>query len=482
MMTGLSRLAGLALAGLLTLAPATAQPPVPAEQGAANTHLPGQMPVPGPIPGFATPENRTLELENGLKVTFIPWGMTPTVDIRVTIRAGNIDEGEHTWLSDLAVEAMSQGAAGRSEHEIAEAFGAMGGSLLSRVQVDTTTFMAFVLSESGPDALALLAETVRQPDFPPERFEAARNSRQQMAEAWRQQPGMQAMAALNSHLYPQGHPFHILIPSREQMDSYTLEDARRFHREHFGAGRTHIYITGQFDAEAMEAAVRTHFGDWETGPADDGIDAIPQTRHVVHLIDRPGAPQSTVFLSYPVPPISEKSTPALEVMDTALGGMIVGRMLDTGNSYAPHTFIEWTRGGAAWIYTDDIDTDGTVASLQDVLTIIDYARFRPLQIEGVADWMISRFIMASGSRLGLVDQIAFRNRNGLPDDYLDTYADEIRQVDSRAVQNLARDHLVRENLTLVVVGDMARIEAGIRALLPLQDAQFVREDTNGTPP
>ena len=478
MMTGLPRFAGLAAAALLTLAPAQAQPP--AERSAANAHLPAQMPEPGPMPGFATPQNWSVVLDNGLTVTFIPWGMTPTVDIRVTIRAGNIDEGEQTWLSDLAVEAMTQGAAGRSEHEIAEAFGAMGGSLLSQVQVDTTTFMAFILSESGPDAVALLAETVRQPDFPAERFEAARNSRLQMAEAWRQQPAMQAMEAMNALHYPEGHPFHILIPSRDQLNSYTREDARRFHREHFGAGRTHIYITGQFDADAMEAAVRQHFGDWERGPADDGMESIPEVRHVVHMIDRPGAPQTTVFMAYPVPPVTDKSRPVVEVMDTALGGMIAARLLDTGNSYAPNAFVEWTRGGAAWIYTDDIDTDGTVASLQDVLTIIDYSRFRPLQLGGMADWMISRFIMSTGSRLGIVEQIAFRNRNGLPLDYLDTYADSIRRVDSSAVQAMARENLTREQLTLVVVGDLDRIEAGIRALLPLQDATFVREEADGT--
>ena len=471
-----------ALPGLLALsalfAPAQAQPE--SERSAANAHLPPRIEPPGPVPGFATPNNWTVELDNGLKITFIPWGMTPTVDIRVVVRAGNIDEGQDTWLSDLTVEAMAQGAGGRSDDEIAEAFGAMGGSLSSSVVTDRSTFASFVLAEHGPEALALLAETVRQPDFPPERFEAARNSIIQLAESWRQQPAMQGMAAVNLYQHPEDHPFYRTIPTREQLTGYSLRDVRRFHRRHFGAGRTHIYITGQFDADAMEAAAREAFSDWERGPADEGIDAAPQVGNVVHLIDRPGAPQSTVFLTYPLPGIDSKTAPALEVMDVVMGGMIAGRMLDTGYSYAPQTYIDWARGGAAWTYSDDIDTANTVAAMQDVLTMIDYSRFRPLGTEGVADWMISRFIMSTGARFSLVGQIAFRNAFDLPIDYLDTYADQIRRVDEHAVLNLAREYLTRDRLTLVIVGDLDQIEAGLRALPALQGARFVRQDADGT--
>ncbi|WP_203294782.1 M16 family metallopeptidase [Maricaulis parjimensis] len=473
----LRSLAAAGFASLIALSPTLAQ-----EAGetnpAPNAHLPAYIAPPGPVPGFETPNNWTMVLDNGLEVTFIPWGMTPTIDIRVEVRAGNIDEGRNTWLSDLTVEVMSQGAGGRTDDEIAETFGAMGGSLMSSVRTDRATFMSFVLSEYGPEALALLAETVREPDFPEERFEAARSTIIQLAEGWRQQPGLIATAALNLYQHPEDHPFYTTIPSRAQLDSYTLADVRRFHREHFGAGRTHIYITGQFDAEAMEAAVREHFSDWERGPADEGIDAIPQVNNVVHLIDRPGAPQSTVFLSYPVPPITSKSAPALEVMDTAMGGMIVGRMIETGNSYAPQTFLNWTRGGASWSYTDDIDTEATVSALQDVLTIIDYSTFRPLQAEGIADWMIARYIMSIGSRLSLVSQIALRNEFDLPEDYLDTYASQIRRVDGHAVMNLSREFLARDRMTLVIVGDMDRIEEGIRALPQLQNVRFVREGEN----
>ncbi len=473
----ISRLALPALAALSCALPGASAQEAPPQ--AAGAHLPDYVPPSGPVPGFQTPNNWTVMLDNGLAITFIPWGMTPTVDIRIEVRAGNIDEGRRTWLSDLTVEAMSQGAAGRSDQEIAEAFGAMGGSLIANVQTDTASFITFSLSEDGPAALALLAETVRYPDFPPDRFEAARNTISQLAESWRQQPAMQAMAAVNLYQHPEGHPFHTTIPTQRQLDGYDLGDVREFHREHFGAGRTHIYITGQFDAEAMESAAREAFGDWARGPADEGIDAAPQVGHVVHLIDRPGAPQSTLYLTYPVPPISDKSAPALEVMDVALGGMIVGRMLDTGYSYAPQTFVNWARGGASWNYTDDIDTDETVMALQDVLTIIDYSGFAPLQIGGVADWMISRFIMSTGARFSLVSQIAFRNANDLPIDYLDTYASAIRSVDNRAVQTLVSEYLTRDRLTLVIVGDLERIEPGIRALPQLQNARFVRQGVDG---
>ena len=461
-------------AGLLAFAamPATqAQDP----DRAPNAHLPTRVAPKSPTEGFQVPPNWTLQLENGLNVTFIDWGMTPTVDIRVEVRAGNIDEGEDTWLSDLTTELMLHGSAGRSVDEIARAFGEMGGSLHGSVLTDRSTYSSFVLSEAGPQAIALLADVVQRPDFPADRLASARSTISQMAENWLQQPGAIASRAAGRHLYPQGHPFHHTIPTQAQLDGYTLDQIRTFYRDHFGAQRTHIYITGQFDAAAMEAAVREHFGDWPAGPADQGIEAIPMASGVVHLIDRPGAPQSTILLAYPVGPITSPDAAAIEVMDTAVGGWMMNRLAQSGASYHPQSFINWTRGGGMWTFADDLDQAQTVSGLHDLLTIIDYARFQPLQIDGVANWMIARNILSIGSRFSLVAQIGMLNEFGLPPSHMSEYDDNIRAVTAQDVMRVVQQYMARDRMLLVVVGDLAVIEDGIRQIPALSQATVSRE-------
>ena len=79
-----------------------------------------------------------------------------------------------------------------------------------------------------------------------------------------------------------------------------------FHKKYYTAGRARLYVAGVFDAAAMEAAIRQAFGKWESGASGDAA-KVPQpgsTRFA--LLDRPSAPQSTLWLGLRVPSPSHK--------------------------------------------------------------------------------------------------------------------------------------------------------------------------------
>lgn len=422
------------------------------------------------------PETRTITLDNGLTITFVPWGMTPTVDVVVSVRAGNIDEGRETWLSDLTVDMMAEGFAGRDKEEISDLFADMGGSLSAAVIATHSTFGTFVLSEHGPRAVELLAEAVRQPDFPPAALRRVRANMIRDVELVAAMPDSIADSALMQHLFDVDHPYYRYLPTAQQLRGHSLEDLRRFHRAHFGAARTHIYIAGRFDERAMENAVRRYFGDWDAGPEDNAINTIPSPGPVVHLINRPGAPQSTVRLVYPVSSIDAKSAPAVSIMDATLGGTIAAVIRDLGYSYSPGSFLRWTRGGGYWNYFDAIDTPHTGEALMQSLAIIDWLRAESWDISGTQNWLASTYVMETGSTSGLIGQLMHRDGYGLPQDHLETYVDELMDVTPQQVSAAVRAYLRHDRMVLVIVGDMARIEDSIRAIPQLQGARFVRTE------
>jgi zinc protease len=53
---------------------------------------------------------------------------------------------------------------------------------------------------------------------------------------------------------------------------------------------------------------------------------------------------------------------------------------------------------------------------------------------------------------------------GLPLDYFSGYARRIRAVTSKDVQRVARAYIRPDSLSIVVVGDLAKVRAGIEAL------------------
>jgi len=69
-------------------------------------------PPPGQPRDFTLPGSETLELDNGLRITFIDHGMVPKVTVLAVVRSGNIDDGKSTWLADLTTEMLKEGAGG----------------------------------------------------------------------------------------------------------------------------------------------------------------------------------------------------------------------------------------------------------------------------------------------------------------------------------------------------------------------------------
>jgi zinc protease len=71
----------------------------------------------------------------------------------------------------------------------------------------------------------------------------------------------------------------------------------------------------------------------------------------------------------------------------------------------------------------------------------------------------------------IIDLVQF----GLPDDYYETYAGKVRALKTSDVADAAKTVVHPDNLIWVVVGDRAKIEAGIKELglceLRLLDAE-----------
>src|SRR5206468_533845 len=215
--------------------------------------------------GFSVPTPRKFKLENGLAVTLVEYGTLPKVTLRLAVRSGNIDEkaGE-VWLGDLMGDLLSQGTETKTAAQIAEAAARMGGSLDVNVGEDRTDIGGDVLSEFGPEMVALIADVAMHPKFPESELSRLKGDRARRLAIAKSQPQQMAVEKFRSLLYPD-HPYGRLFPTEGMLKGFTLEQVRGFYDTNFGAARSHVYVAGKFDAKAMEAAIRKAFGAWKRG-------------------------------------------------------------------------------------------------------------------------------------------------------------------------------------------------------------------------
>lgn len=414
---------------------------------------------------FNVPAAQHFSLPNGLKVTMVPYGQVPKVAISTIVDAGNINEGaEQVWLADLMGNLMKEGTQNRSSAQVDAAAAKMGGSLNVFVGPDQTTVVGDVLSEFGPEFVKLAAEVLQKPLFPASEIERLKADQLRNLTIAKSTPGAMANERFRKILYP-NHSYGRLYPTEAMIKSYDLAAVKKFYDDNYGAARTHIYVAGRFDAAAMKKAITEAYSAWKQGtPAKRDI---PKTagKRVLELVDRPGAAQSTVYVGLPVIDPSNADFMAFRVMNAILGGSFGSRITSNireqkGYTYSPSSQISIRYRDAYWVEVADVTTAVTGPSLKEIFYEIDRLRKEPpsqAELDGIKNYLAGIFVLQNSSRGGVIGQVAFRDLHGLGEDYLTTYVQKVRAVTPEQVQEMATKYINPDQMTIVVVGDKAKI-------------------------
>jgi predicted Zn-dependent peptidase len=261
------------------------------------------------------------------------------------------------------------------------------------------------------------------------------------------------------------------------LQSYSLDHVRSFYEENFGAQRAHVYVVGMFDEKKMERAIRDAFGDWPAGP--EPLVNVPemQSKRAVHVVDRPGAPQSTLRIGLPVVDPSNPDYLPLSVTNTLLGGFFSSRVTsnireDKGYTYSPSSGISPNYRSSHWTQNADVTTGVTGASLKEIFYEIDRLQQEPppaQELEGVQNYIAGVFVLQNSSRGGIVGRLAFVDLHGLSEDYLTTYVRQVYAVTPEDVRTMAEKYLRDDEMTIVVVGDRSQIDSQLEPYGKLVD-------------
>ena len=419
---------------------------------------------------FVFPKQDTYTLPNGMKVTLVQYGAVPKVAMQAIVRAGTLNEkAEQRWVSDIVATMLKEGTATRSAEQIARETAEMGGTIFTTASNDKTTIGGEVLSEFDTRFVDLLADVVMHPKFAAEDLEKVRANKIRELTVAKAQPGTQAWEKFREVVYGD-HPYAAAFPSEPVMRSLTLNDVKGFYNGQYGAARTHLYVVGQFDTAKVKSVVEKAFGKWEKGA--EPVRNVPTVaaKRAMFTIDRPGAPQSTIYMGVPAVSPSDADFIKFVVMDSLLGSSFGSRITSNirenkGYTYSPNSFI-WNRYKTGyWIENADVTTESTGASIKEIMFEIERLQKEPpteSELQGIKNYLVGIYVLQNSTRGGVINQLENMNYNELDKNYLNTYIQNISAVTARDVQDMAKKYLLSDKMTIVVVGDLSKINEQLK--------------------
>lgn len=432
-----------------------------------------QVPPAGGVPkDFKLPAKTTFALDNGLQVVMVPYGSIPKVAVRVVVKSGNGNEkAGQVWLSDLTADLMKEGTTTKSAQDVSLAAANMGGQINLSVRLNQTFAGGEVLSEFGPELVKLLADVVLNPALPEGEIARLKADMKRSLSVQLSRPQALANEKFSAMMYGEDTPYGDVYPTEEMIDSYTLADIKAFYSDNFGAKRTTVYVAGVFDEATMKKVITEAFSNWKPGtPMQFNVPQL-SAKPGVEVMDRPGAPQSTIMMGLPVVGPKHEDYMALSVTNYLLGGSFASRITsnireDKGYTYSPHSSIDENYGTAVWYEEADVTTSVTGPSLKEISYEINRLRNEAPtkeELDGIKNYRAGIFVLQNSSPSGIVGQLAYLDLHGLDESFLTNYVKNIMAVTPEQVKEMTDKYLDYENMTIVVVGDKKEIEKQIEA-------------------
>jgi zinc protease len=424
-------------------------------------------PPPAAPKAYRVPPRRTVTLPNGMRVTFVRYGVIPKIAMSLELATGGIDESPaEIQLAGLTAQLLTEGTAARSGPDINREAADMGGSLTAGAGDDALTIGGEVLAEFAERYVALLADVTLHPRFADADVERIRNNMARDNAIALSQPGQIARSKFRAAIFGE-HPYGRVFAPEAMLQGYTADTVRAFYRRNAGARRAHLYVSGVFEQARLERAIRTAFAGWAPGAPATSKPPAPVTHRQLDLIDRPDAVQSSFRVGLPVAGPANPDWIRLTVTDALLGGAFGSRITsnireDKGYTYSPFSFVGSWPGTGLWVEVADVTTSVTGASLKEIFYEINRLRTEAppeQELAGIRNNLAGVFTVQNSSRFGLIGQLQFVDEHGLGDQYLSTYVRNVLAVSPEEVRQTATRYLDPSRMTITVVGDKKTVEA-----------------------
>jgi len=440
---------------------------------------------------FQAPEVKSAKLENGMEILVVERKDLPKVAVRLVTRAGSIGDPQgKEGLASLAVEVMKRGTATRKALEIDDALGDLGTSLDGSAGKESASLGFEVLKRNLAPALAILGDVARSPNFPAEELDRERKLRlAELAQA-ENQPNSISSRISPMLAYGRNHPYGRPTSGYPStVEKLTKEDMAQFHETYWKPGDSLLVFAGDMNlAEATDLA-KANFGTWKgTAPK---LANIPPPQPVgpgkVFLVNRPDAAQTVVAEILPGVARGASDYYTLSLANTVWGGAAGARLgmnirEDKGYSYGVFSFPSSFSKYGTWRAAGGVQTNKTKESVVEFEKELKFiAGEKPITDKELTDARHNR-VRGYAQQFESMDRVAGQVEelwiHGLPMTELQREPDELEKATLDSVNATAQKYSKPSGATLLLVGDLSKIENGVREL---NLGEVVLLDVEGNP-
>jgi predicted Zn-dependent peptidase len=336
----------------------------------------------------------------------------------------------------------------------------MAASAAIAMSTESSQVIFSVLNKDIDPGLDLLAQILIQPAFEQNKFELARQLKNEELRRLKDDPKSLAFREFSRLIYrgdPRGR-----FPSHKSLANIERDDLIKFHDRFFQPDNIMFAVSGDITKEEAVNKFRKYFGDWKAGGISADIPSPPQKSNAgVYYIDKEIS-QSTIISGQFAASKNDSDFYAFTVLDFIIGsGGFPSRIFSAvrnneGLAYSAGSFYRPKPAyGVFGTYalTKTSSTLKTFSLLNSVLENIHSNTITDKEIDWAKKSIKNGFIFSFVTP----EQIAWQQMNieyeKLPADFLLNYRNKIENVTVKDLNKVAVKYLDKTKNVVLILGD-----------------------------
>jgi zinc protease len=373
---------------------------------------------------------------------------------------------------------LEEGTPTRDSLKIGEELAALSANFTATGNLDYALVSLNTLKSTMDPSLDIYADLILHPAFPQKEFQRLQKERLATIQREKVTPQPMALRVVPTLLYGEGHPYAVPFTgtgTEASVGKMTREDLAKFHDTWFKPNHATLLVVGDTTLAEIKPKLEKLLVSWKAGevPKKTMPEVQQPEKDVVYLIDRPGSGQSVIFGAQLAPPQKDPDAIALQIVNGIFGGKFSSRINmnlreDKHWSYGVRAVLPAARGQRPYISISAVQADKTKESMVELVK--EYKNIvggKPITEEELKDEQSNTTLGLPGS-FETVQQLSGAYGNileyGLPEDYYDTFTQKVLALTPENANETSKKYILPDHLLWVVVGDMSKVESGIREL------------------
>ncbi len=438
-----------------------------------------KLPAEGAPESLHLPPMQKATLSNGLKIVLAERHTAPVVNFSLMIDSGYAaDPLTAPGTASFSQRMLEEGTPTRDSLKIGEEFEALSANFGAGANLDWAVVNLNTLKLTMDKALDIYSDLILHPAFPEKEFKRLQSDRLAAIRREKVQPQTMALRVVPQLLYGKDHPYGLPFTgtgTEAAVSKLTPADLKKWHDTWYKPNNATLLIVGDTTLAEIRPKLEKLFAGWKPGDVPKkNITTVPQpAKDEVYLIDRPGSGQSVIFGAQLGPPRNDPDAIPLQLVNDIFGGNFSSRINmnlreDKHWSYGVFSFLPSARGQRPYLSLSPVQTDKTKESLAELVKEYkQMGRDKPISEQELKDEQ-SNATLAMPGQFETVQQLAGAYSQiiqyNLPEDYFNTFTQKATSLTPQGANEIAQKFIQPDHLVWVVVGDMSKVESGIREL------------------